>query len=123
MLFIIFPAVVLVIGLIGLIVSDDWAVWDEVCTVLGVISLSLSLLAVPLSRVGITIDIKEREAFIQTVDYARAGDISEYERAAITKDIAVWNQWLVREQYLKNDLRFVCGVYIPDKVNDLVLIK
>lgn len=123
MLFIIFSAVILVIGIIGLFVSDDWAVWDEVCTVMGIIMLFFTLLAIPISRVGITIDIQERKAFIETISVARAGDLGGYERAAITKDIAVWNQWLTREQYLKNDLGFVCGVYIPDEVNNLAPIK
>ena len=123
MLFIIFSAVILVIGIIGLFVSDDWAVWDEVCTVMGIIMLFFTLLAIPISRVGITIDIQEREAFIETISVARAGDLGGYERAAITKDIAVWNQWLAHEQYLKNDLKLWCGVYIPDEVNNLAPIK
>ena len=91
---------------LSIYMKGDYEVWPEVVSVLSGICLFIAVLCVPISLVIIKSEIQERKAFVITISNARLDELSDLERATITKDIAKWNQWLAKEQFFKKNIWF-----------------
>jgi hypothetical protein len=120
MLLLIFPLALIVAGLIWWAIQE-WSEWDmlhEILMIFGSVFLFMMLVALPLSRLKTKANIFELKAFEQTVQSARANELTELERAALTQKIAEWNQWIAKEQYFKSKKAWL-GIYIPNEVNGL----
>jgi len=61
-------------------------------------------------------EIAEYHAVENSIANARATDITDIERAALTQKIIEANKWLAKVRYDNNTL---WDIYIPDEVNDL----
>lgn len=97
--------------------DDSWWVAAMTSWVFGGLFLFILLIVIPIQRFDVKANIQEYEAFKKTVQISRLNELSEYERAAITKDVADWNQWIARAKYYNNTFWF--GVYWPNEVDKL----
>lgn len=73
-----------------------------------------------ISSYSYEIFVIKRQAFIETLNYARVNKNS-FELASITKDISIWNQKLYEAKY--NNKMFLLKDYIDDRVENLEPIK
>lgn len=85
-----------------------------------VIVLVISLIMIPIVRIGFNAEIKRYHAFKQTLENARFEEMSELERATILTKIADWNMDIANTKHWK---KTIFGIYIPDEVTELEFIK
>jgi uncharacterized integral membrane protein len=117
--------VAFVVTLIFAIKGNDWfdgCYWDVSCGVSaflsGVGALIVGLVWI-LSPLQYKSEIKQFEAFQQTLSNARELPLSEFERAAIQTKIADWNEWLADVKYKDTWMINL----VPDEVNKLEPVK
>ena len=125
MLLLIIAFIVIVFGVFCFFKDDgDWSDWEVgawISVVLGGI-LTITFIAVLyFNPISIKKVLYQRDAFIQTIEDSRMGEMSDFERAAITKEIADWNEWLVGVQF--NNKRWEGRIFIPDLIDDVKPIK
>lgn len=82
----------------------------------GLLSL-LVIICLILSPYATRQEIAEYYAVKQTIDNARATDITDIERAALTQKIVDTNKWLAGVKY--NNSIFLLDDFIPDEVENL----
>lgn len=95
-----------VLGVVGFCLLDRigteslWGLVGLIASVASVVLLAANVIALTFGRAGDRSSIAQYHAFVRTVEAARAkGSVTEYERAAIQKDIADWNQKLANVKY------------------------
>ena len=122
MIFII-PLAICIIGWIIAEKADCYSTAEAVGAMLiaaSVAMLILALIAWPICYYSTLANIERYEAQKQTIEVARASDISEIERAAILTQISETNQALASYRYW-NDTIF--DIFIPDKITELEPLK
>jgi len=111
---IIFITIICLIALILLCsLSDYYSITNTVSwvgsIVVGIV-LFLMLLAIPLNQYWGKQEVERYYALQQTIEKSREGEVSEVERAALTREISDYNKDLAAVKY-KNDSIFKIWVY------------
>ena len=100
---------------------DDWdGFFNWLLTGISGIGLFILLITLPINRLELNAEIVRYESFKQTIEKSREkGKVTEFERAAIQKDIVEWNQeiaeWKFYNQYW--------DLWIPDEFINLEPIE
>lgn len=100
--------------------SYDYEGLGLLLIIFGVTYLIIHSLAFGLKSYEYELFVVKREAFVESLNYARENKL-EYESMAILKEITVWNQELAEAQY-DNKTLFL-DQYIDDRVETLKPIK
>lgn len=111
---IIFITIICLIALILLCsLSDYYSITNTVSwvgsIVVGIV-LFLMLLAIPLNQYWGKQEVERYYALQQTIEKSREGEVSEVERAALTREISEYNKDLASVKY-KNNSIFKIWVY------------
>jgi hypothetical protein len=124
LLIVVFVAMILGGIAIGLIRGHD--IMDEAISalpvLLGSICLFVALTLLPVIRFGIRQDIAGFNSVRQTIEVARSsGKLTEFERAALTREIAEKNEWLAKTKMLYGNPWI--GAYVPKSILELEPIQ
>ncbi len=89
-------------------------------TIFGIVFI-ISLVILPINRMGILAEIEQFKSVEETIEVARTADIDSYEKAAIQNKIIDSNKWLAKVKYY-NGIYFINN-FIPNEVDELTPIK
>ena len=99
---------------------DDYAEFFIGFIVIFILLLILHVLHWSLSSYNYNIFVTKRNAFIETLNYARENE-SKFELASITHEVSEWNKDLAEMKYDNNV--FLLKTYIDDRVDNLKPIR
>jgi hypothetical protein len=112
--------IILSIGSVFWYIRDEWndlAFW--LSFLFSTVTI-IALILLPISYYNGKAEIKRYYALKQTIEDSRKKEISDIERAALTKEIAEYNADLASVKYW-NDTIF--DIYIPDELAELDYLK
>ena len=108
-----------VLFLYGLKLIKNWdtdVVGFSITMICGVF-LFLSLLFWPIEYYETKATIAVYPEMVKSIESARRGEISEFERMALTQTIIQFNMELKRKQYWNET--FIFDIYVPDEIMDI----
>ena len=115
--------VAVIVVMVGLKLADTWD-YDLIGS--GMVAfagffLLISLICWPVEYYSHKASIAAYPDRVSSIEAARRGEISEYERMALTKDIMDFNVNLRKAQYWNETFMF--DMYIPDEIMQLEPIR
>ena len=95
---------------------------SDMLIVFGAIFLFIALICIPISLYEAKTNIEQYKQTKITIEEQRNNkEISELERASLLTEIIKQNEGLI--SYQRNNDTFMFGIYIPDEVDSLELLK
>lgn len=125
MMIILIAVLVIGLGVVGLMFFDDWEheglhFTSMVFTFIGGGALAIMLLIAAINQLGGRGEVERYHAIKETIEISRSENISEIERAALTKEIIEVNAHLASAKYW-NENGF--DIFIYDGVTELEPLK
>jgi len=101
-------------------VKDILGILGEFLLIGVVVALIVAITLIPFIRADFKNQIVRYDAFKQSLKNARLEDMNELEGATILNKITEWNMDIESAKYWN---KTIFGIYIPDEVTELELIK
>jgi hypothetical protein len=105
--------ILVVLAIIGYNLKKNYKyeIGGELLMLLSCALIAIALIIIPCERADYNSDLRSLQAFRQTIKDARSDSSAFIERAALTQNVAKWNEWIAQTNYW-NTIFDIC---IPDE--------